>query len=155
VSERDTIEGCIIGVVKEVAHIHEAKKPGMGRCTGTVHDAVGGGLDSLVATFCRVLLLLVRFTLPVTNDQSAQNVENFVADLHLSAVTDELVGSTSLTDVVFKGVNKLAVSLDAIDISNLSVITNKQNSGSRSIVNGRNISVDNVTCNGLLAPENI
>ena len=50
-------------------------------------------------------------------------------------------------DVVFKSVDKLVISLDTIDISDLSVIASKQDSSSRAIINGRNISINNVTSN--------
>jgi hypothetical protein len=39
----------------------------------------------------------------------------------LNTVTDEFVGSTFLNNVVFKGIHKLGVLLDTIDIRNMYV----------------------------------
>ena len=66
----------------------------MGRGASSIHNGVGNTLDVLVAALCRVLLLLVRFTLPLPNHQMSQDVFDLVASLRLGTVTDEFGGCT-------------------------------------------------------------
>ena len=63
-NDGDLADGGIIHVVQEQANVEEGKEPGVRRCIDTVHEAVDCILHSLPATLSRVLLLLVRFTLP-------------------------------------------------------------------------------------------
>ena len=93
----------------------------MGWITGPVHDTIGSGIQHLIATFSGILLLLMWFALPILNTQGAKNVNNLITNEHLGTVTDKLVGCITLNDVVFKGINKLFISFDAIDISHLGV----------------------------------
>ena len=65
----------------------------------------------------------------------------------LSAVTDEFIWSSSLNDIIFQCINELTVTFNTIDIGDLSSDTDKYNSCSRTIKNGGNIGIDNITCN--------
>jgi hypothetical protein len=62
-----------------------------------------------------------------------------MADNGLTMVTDEFQGGTMLDDVVFQCVDKLFICLNAIDISDLCVSSNKENSSSRTIIDGWDI----------------
>jgi hypothetical protein len=79
-------------------------------------------------------MLLVRFTLPITNTEGAQDINYLVANNGLSTVTDELQGCTSLNNVILQGIDKLFVCLDTINISNFSVNSNKNDSSSGTII---------------------
>jgi hypothetical protein len=54
-------------VVEQEAHIHETKKLSVCRCPRAVKDGVAQSFDVLVLTFGRVLMLLMRLTLPSGN----------------------------------------------------------------------------------------
>jgi hypothetical protein len=73
-------------------------------------------------------MLLVGFTLPVVNTEGAEDVSNLMADKGLTTVTDEFQRGTMLDDVLFQCVDKLFICINAIDISDLSVNYNKNNS---------------------------
>ena len=70
-------------------------------------------------------------------------------DLHLGSVTDKLIGSSPFADVVFQGIHKLFISLDAIYISDMRFASNKDDSSSRTIINSRGVGINNVTGNRL------
>jgi hypothetical protein len=127
----------------------------MGRSSSTVKNAVGTILNGLVASFCRVLVVLMRFTLPIINTEGAKDISNLLTDDGLAAVTNQFQGGTTLDGVVFQGVDKLFVCLNAIDISDLGASANKDNSSSRTIMDGWDIRVDYVTGNILLTAKYI
>ncbi len=93
-------------------------------------------------------MLLVWLTLPVLDEQGAEDILDFVTDLHLSSVTDKLGRSSPFTDVVFEGINELLVHFNTVDISNMGVGTIEDDSGSRAIINCRSIRINNVTGDG-------
>jgi hypothetical protein len=127
----------------------------MGRGSSTVKNAISAILNGLVASFCRILVLLMRFTLPIVNAEGAKNISNLVTDNGLAAVTNQFHGGTTLDDVIFQCVDKLFVCLNAIDISDLGVSANKDNSSSGTIIDSWDIRVDNVTSNILLTAKYI
>ena len=66
-----------------------------------IHQLVGSSFDILMATFCRVLVLVIRLRLPIFNEQMVQDVMHLVADLHLSTVADQFGRSSlSLNDIL-------------------------------------------------------
>jgi hypothetical protein len=111
----------------------------MRRCTSLIKYAVSAVLDGLVLSFSWDLMLLVTFTLPIVNAETAENICYFMAKNGLATVTDELKGGTTLDNVIFQCVDELLVCLNAIDISDLGVHTNKDHSSSRTIINGWDI----------------
>jgi len=62
----------------------------VGWCTNTVYDGVHQGLKLLDPALCKVLMLVVRLTLLVTDAISMQNLLDLVADFNLCLITDEL-----------------------------------------------------------------
>jgi hypothetical protein len=127
----------------------------MGRSSSTVKNAIGTILDGLIASFCRIVVLLMRFTLPIINTEGAKDVSNLMTDDGLAAVTNQFQEGTTLDDVVFQCVDKLFVCLNTIDISDLGASANKDNSSSGTIIDGWDIRVDNVTSNILLTGKYI
>jgi hypothetical protein len=127
----------------------------MGRSSSTVKNAISTILKGLVASFCRILVLLMRFTLPIINTEGAKDISNLMTDDGLAAVINQFQGGTMLDDVVFQCVDKLFVCLNAIDISDLGAGANKDNSSSGTIIDDWDIRVDNVTGNILLTAKYI
>jgi hypothetical protein len=111
----------------------------MRRYTSSVKYAVSAVLDGLISSFSWVLMLLLRLTFPIVNAETAKNICYFMANKGLAAFTDELKGGTTLDNDIFQGVDKLFVCLNAIDISDLGVHTNKDHSSSRTIINSWDI----------------
>jgi len=72
-----------------------------------VHDGVHQGLKLLNPVLCKVLMLVVRLTLPVTDTISMQNLLELVADFNLCLITDELGRSSLGANLVFQGVDEL------------------------------------------------
>jgi hypothetical protein len=54
-------------LVEQETHIHETKKPSVRRSPRAVKDGVAQSFDVLVLTFGKVLMLLMRLTLPKRN----------------------------------------------------------------------------------------
>jgi hypothetical protein len=71
-------------------------------------------------------MLLVWLTLPNVDAVGAKDVDNLTANFSLSAVADEFVRSSPLTDLVFKRVDKLFISLHTVDVGKESVVTNNK-----------------------------
>jgi hypothetical protein len=74
----------------------------MSRSSGRTKNEISPILDGLVSSFSGVLMLLVGFTLPVVDTESAQYVGDFMTDNGLTAVTDEFQGGTTLDDVILQ-----------------------------------------------------
>ena len=104
-------------MVEEDAGIHKAEEPCVWWSTGPIKDDIGGSFDHLDASFSRVLVLLMDFTLPGTNVEGAKDVQDPFACLRLGLVRDESVGVTTVTDDIFKGIDKFFLSLHTINIS--------------------------------------
>jgi hypothetical protein len=97
----------------------------------------------------------MRFTLPALDAKSTKDIKNLVTNKNLSAIADKFVRGTALDDVIFQGIDKLLVCFNTINISNLGVCTTKQDSGSRTVSNGRGVGVENITGNRLVPTRDI
>jgi len=80
----------------------KVKKPGLGWCTNSVHDGVHQGLKLLDPVLCKVLMLVVRLTLPVTDAISTQNLLDLVADFNLCPIAGELSRGSPGANLVFQ-----------------------------------------------------
>jgi hypothetical protein len=87
-----------------------------------------------VVSFSRILALLMGFTLPVVNQEGTKDICSFVTNTGLATVTYEFQGGTTLDDVLFQCVDKFFIRLNSIDISDLGVNSNKDNSSSGTII---------------------
>ena len=105
----------------------------MGRCSDAVHDGVDQSLQLLNPAFSKVLMLIMRLTLPIINAVSSQDFLDLVTDFHLGSITDELSGSSPSPDLVFQSVDELPISLNGIDIGDKGLHANKNlgNGGTR------------------------
>ena len=94
-------------------------------------------------------------TLPITNAKCTENIEHFVANFYLSAVADKFCGSATCPDVIFKGIDKLFIRPNTMNVSDVRFKTSKDNSGSRAVVNRRYVGVNNVTCDGFVTAGDV
>jgi hypothetical protein len=117
-------------MVHQETYILSTEQPCLCWGSSTIHDSVDTALERLDVTFSIVLMLLVRFTLPVLYEQCAEKILNALADFNLSTVTDEAMWCSPFTDVVFKRVDKLAITTDTVDVRDSSVAANKQDCSS-------------------------
>jgi hypothetical protein len=62
-------EGLGRGVIEEETDVHEAQEPQISRGPSAVEDSIGKSLDSLIASFGRVLMLLEGFALPIRDTE--------------------------------------------------------------------------------------
>jgi len=96
-----------MAVVKYKADVLKAKQPTVGQGSGTVQDNIDHLLDVLIPSFGKVLVLLVGFALPCSNNKSTEYLLDSLADFHLGAVTNELCWCPSLGDVFHEGTGKI------------------------------------------------
>jgi len=137
--QRDTINGSTVSVVQEKADREAAKQPSACRGTGMIKDGVGSGLDSLEMPFGWILMLLMGFTLPAPNKKCTKDVLDLFTDFNLGTITNELVRCSLFPNVILKGIDKLLVSLDPIDITNHRVTANKELCNSNATINSWSI----------------
>ena len=124
-----------IRVVQEITHVKKTKKPSVVRSTSSIHNNIGTHFYRLDATLSRILMLLLRFTLPVTNAQSSQNRHDLLADLCPCTVTDETIRRTTTTDLILKAIDELLIGLTTVSRRDLSRTANKELSTNCAIVN--------------------
>jgi hypothetical protein len=117
----------------------------MSRRTSAVKNAIIAVLVGLISSFSWVPMLLKGFTLPVVYAEGSEDICHLVTNNGLTTVTDEFLGGSTLDDIIFQCADKLFVCLNAINISDLSVESNKDHSSSRTIINSWDIRIDNVT----------
>ena len=104
--------------VQNEANIHEGEQPGGRGGTCAVHDCVCHPLDILVLSLGGVLVLLVGFTLPITNHERPEDVLDTATDFHLCTVADKFGGGTTATDHIFKCVDEGTISFQRVYITN-------------------------------------
>ena len=97
----------------------------MGWGSDLVHDGIDQCLELLDPLLCKILMLVMWFTLPVTNAVCVQDFLDLVAYLHLGAVTHKLSQSTSCPDLVFQSIDELPISFNGIYISDEGFNANK------------------------------
>jgi hypothetical protein len=95
-------------------------------------------------TLSGVLMLMMRFTLPPTNEEGSQEILHFVANLHLSPVTDELGRCTAFDNVVFQRINELFVGLHATRVNDGTASSNKNLCSGLTTINSRGVRADSV-----------
>jgi len=90
----------------------------MGWCTNAIHNGVNQAFELLDAAFSEVLVLVVWFTLPISDAIGTQDLLDLVAYFDLSTVTNKLGRRSSSPNLILKGVDELPIGLDGINISN-------------------------------------
>ena len=89
----------------------------MGWGSDPVHDGIDQCLELLDPSLCKILMLVMWFTLPVINAVCAQYFLDLVADFHLGAVADKLSRGSSCPDLVFQSIDELPISFNGVYIS--------------------------------------
>jgi hypothetical protein len=126
VLQRNTLDVVVIvGMIKKKRHIFKTQQPGIIRGTSMVKDTVGSAFDGLGALLSWSLVLLIRLTLPAGDTQGTKDVMYLITNDNLSTVTNELMRSSTISNIVFQGVDKLLIRFDAIDISDLGISSYK------------------------------
>jgi hypothetical protein len=143
----------IVCVVKKIAHILEAKEPCVRQSAGSVKDLVGCTFNGLVVPLSGVLLLVIRFTLPTIDAEGMKDV--LIPNNDLSTITNEFVWCATLGDTVLQCIDKCLIKFDTMDVNNLGVNANKDYSGNGPIINSRNISIHNITCDRFIMASGI
>jgi hypothetical protein len=83
-------------------------------------------------------MLLVRLTLPIGDAKGAENIFDLVADLNLGAIADQFHWSSTSTNIILKGINKLLFRFHSLNVSNVGPSTHKNlGSGLPTINSGR------------------
>ena len=104
-------------MVHDVRDPHEAKQPDFWRTVSPVHDPLETPFDVSPSVFGEVLVLIVRFTLPIINAQGAQDVQYTARCFSLGAIRNELVHRSPFSDDVFESVDKLSISRHSENIN--------------------------------------
>jgi hypothetical protein len=101
------MQGSRRNVVEQETQVHEAQQPKVSGGTGPVKNSVNNRLKHLIPPLTRVLMLLVQLTLPIGDAKGAENIFDLVADLNLGAIADQFCWSSTSTNIILKGINKL------------------------------------------------
>jgi hypothetical protein len=124
------MQGSRRNIVEQETHIHEAQQPKVGGGTGPIKNDVGNRLQHLIPALTRVLVLLVWLTLPIGDAEGTENILYLVANLNLGAIADQFCRSSTATNIILKGINKLLFRFHALNVSNVGRVPKK--SGQRS-----------------------
>jgi len=89
-----------------------------------------------------VLILLVRFAVPVSNNIIAEDILDLTSDLNHSAVTEKLGGCSPFANVVLQSVDEFLVGLGTVDIRKERLRAIKELSLSGPGVNSRRVGND-------------
>ena len=73
-----------------------------------IQDSVGDTFDGLDSAFSRILMLVMRLTLPITNAVGVEDILGKATDFRLGTVTEEHVHGATLPDVVLECTDKTA-----------------------------------------------
>ena len=91
----------------------------------SIKDGVGPSLNGMVAPFRGVLILMIWFRMPTTAVVDSEDVFDFVRNLNLGIITDELTHGSPESDVIFQGISRLLRRLHGVDIRDQRVFANK------------------------------
>ena len=83
-------QGWSADAVQDGAYPNKAERPRFWGCTGTVHRAVCPFLNCLITPFWWILVLVVRFALPIRDMECPKNILHSGTDFYLCSVTYEL-----------------------------------------------------------------
>ncbi len=148
------IEGWGRESVEDVSDILETEIPHIRWCIGCVHGAVDGAFDILPAAFSMILVLVVRLTLPIRDDEGAQDVVSSFTGLIRTTVTDEFVHSTTFTYDILEGIDEFLRTVHRKDVNDVGVTTD-EDLGTSVAVDSGNLGYDCVGSNGFMTAEDI
>ena len=82
----------------------------------SIKDGVGPSINGMIAPFRGILILMILFRMPTTDVVHSEDGLDFVGNLNLGIVTGELAHSSTDSDVIFQGIDKLLEGLHGLDI---------------------------------------
>ena len=95
-------------VIEKKDHKKETKEPAFGWSTSSIHNSITKPFDVPNLPFCKVLMLVMGFTLEILDFVETKDVKDpLFTDLDLGIVREEAVWSTMLADEVLKSVGHL------------------------------------------------
>ena len=86
---------------------------------------VGPSLNCPIPPFKRVMILMVGFRVQTTAMAHSEDIFWFVRNFYLCIVTDKLTHSSTKSDVIFEGADKLLRRLHGVDIRDQGIFANK------------------------------
>ena len=126
-----------------------------GGCTNAIHDGIHQLLELLDPALSKILMLIMRFTLPIIDAVSMQDFLDLVVYLYLGAVADKLGWGSPCPDSVFQSIDELPIGFDGINISDKGFDTNKNLSDGSTRVNSWGVRIYGICCNWLISPVDI
>ena len=148
-------DGAVICVIQEETHIRHRKQPSAGERSRTVQESISHPLDVLNTPFTRILVLLVRFTLPARNTQCTQYIQNPFTDFGLGAIAQELFHCSPIANVILQCIDQLLLCSHTIDVSDGRFRTDIDLCACTAIINGRDITIHCIHGNGLFTSMHI
>jgi hypothetical protein len=103
-------------MVEDIADVGNAQEPSGIRSTGFVKNVIGISFNSSNTAFGKILMLMMRFTLPLVNVVGSCNISNLLTDFDLGSITQKLIHSSTMANIVLEGMDKLLVCFHGINI---------------------------------------
>ena len=98
---------------------------------------------------------MIGFTLPIRDNQSAEDILDAITGFSTRTVADKFVHSSPFTDVIFKSVNELFIRFNTIDVRDQRRTSNEKLSSLNATINSRSIAEDGVSSNRFITTPNI
>ena len=86
-----------------------------------------------------------------TNQECTKNILDLAGNEGCTTITDQSFHNTTCAYVILKGVDELLGRLDAINVSNQGITTNKDLSNLATMVNSRGVREDGVSGDGFMS----
>ena len=87
---------------------------------------VSSMLDPPIAPFSSILVMVMRFRLPIINTEVTQDISNFIGNCSLSTIRYEQIHSTSFANIIHKYSGKIAICMDAINVTEMRFSTTEE-----------------------------
>jgi hypothetical protein len=128
--------------VANKADVLEGKEPAFIRGTSAIQYTIDVLFESLEATFCWILMLMIRFRLPSACHVGTEDILDVFTDLDLGAVTDEASWSATEANDVEKFILELLLGFHGQDIGDKCFATDEKLSTSSAVIDSRCVGVD-------------
>jgi hypothetical protein len=123
---------------------------------GGIHDAMHHFLHFLPLTLSIVLVLVMRFTLPILNDQGTKNVLDTVADFNRrTVVTDEFVHVSPVTNFILESVDECVGRMHIVESREESTAVPNEELETGDAANSDNVTADGIGSNGFMTLVNV
>lgn len=120
-----------------------------------IHQPIDGCFGIPPSSFREVLVLVLRFALPVINEQCSKDLQDLFIHLGAGSVTDEFVHGSPMPDNVFKSVDEFLVALHAIDVNDKRLPSDEYLVFLSTCIDGGYLCVDRVCCHGFVSSVDV